>query len=107
MWATGYNYDGQLGTGNNTTLNTPALITNNVKAIAAGVNSSYAIKNDGSLWSTGNNQFGQLGIGNQQYRNVMTMVTNNVAAVSATYAHTLILKRMVLSMEQEPIAAIS
>lgn len=45
--------------------------------------------------------------GNQQYRNVMTMVTNNVAAVSATYAHTLILKRMVLSMEQEPIAAIS
>jgi hypothetical protein len=65
IWATGYNVQGQLGLGNNTTRNTFAQIgTSTWNQIHMSFFSSWGIKNDGTLWSWGSNDDGQLGLGN-------------------------------------------
>lgn len=71
VWAWGLNRFGQLGNGSSTgsgpdeSVATPAMVPglSDIVAIAAGAESSYALKRDGSVWSWGASAAGQLGDG--------------------------------------------
>jgi len=72
LWATGDNYFGELGTGDNSYRNVFVKVLSNVSAIAAGGRHSLALKNDGTLWATGCG-----------YGNVFVKVLSNVSAIAA------------------------
>jgi len=66
LWGFGWNSKGQVGDGNvvfggGGHPGTPVKIMDNVKAVSAHGNSTFAIKTDGSLWSWGENSYGELG----------------------------------------------
>jgi alpha-tubulin suppressor-like RCC1 family protein len=66
-----------------------------VRALAAGSNSVFFVKNDGTLWASGYNYYGELGLGDRNNRAVFTQVTSagrDVKAVAAGTRHTVILK---------------
>jgi len=66
LWASGYNFWGQLGNGtdvNKDTLTQELTGATNWLAISAGWYHTVALKSDGTLWAWGNNEFGQLGDG--------------------------------------------
>jgi alpha-tubulin suppressor-like RCC1 family protein len=66
LWASGYNYWGQLGDGANVDKHRPTQESTgetNWSAITAGWFHTVALKSDGTLWAWGNNEFGQLGDG--------------------------------------------
>lgn len=67
VYTWGHNAHGELGQGTTDTIAhpTPTMIAgfSNVKAVAGGNESSFAIKNDGTIWSWGRNNAGQLGLG--------------------------------------------
>ena len=68
VYAWGNNEQGQLGDGTITTHQlAPELIDpadlNNIIAVAASFNSSYALSSDGSLWVWGDNNYSELGLG--------------------------------------------
>jgi alpha-tubulin suppressor-like RCC1 family protein len=69
IWGWGYNNDGQLGDGTNTTRILPRQIgtKSDWANVSAGGNNSgshsVAIKTNGTIWSWGNNDYGQLGLG--------------------------------------------
>jgi len=70
VWGTGYNYYGQLGTGNYTSIDTFTIIYNPINngnitciSISCGQNYTLYVLSDGSAWGTGNNEYGQLGTG--------------------------------------------
>ncbi len=68
LWSFGFNYNGQLGTGNSTvgtvtTLPERVGTLNTWKSIYTSVSASYAIKTDGTLWSWGLNASKRLGNG--------------------------------------------
>lgn len=88
MIAWGRNDYGQLGTGDNVTLDAPANVGNrgDWRALATGRYHSLGIKVDGTLWAWGRNQAGQLGDGSKINRNVPVPITsagNDWVAVSA------------------------
>lgn len=83
LWAYGYNGQGQLGTGNNTSRRSPILVTSGVAQIAAGANHSLFVKTDGTLWAMGQNNEGQLGRGNTNDSNIPVQIDTGVANVSA------------------------
>ena len=91
LWATGYNEDGRLGTGDNTSRNVFVQVLSGVSAIAAGRH-SLALKNDGTLWAAGENKSGQLGTGDTNNRNVFVQVLSGVSAIAAGWEHSLVLK---------------
>lgn len=62
------------------------------RALASGVDSSFAILQDGSLWAWGNNREGQLGDGTTERRFAPVKIMDDVAAVSASGAHTIAIK---------------
>lgn len=76
LWASGVNSDGQLGTGNTTSVSAPVQIgaLTNWSVISAGRNSSGAIKTDGTLWMWGYNASGNLGLGDITNRSSPTQV---------------------------------
>ncbi len=58
-------------------------------------NSSFILKNDGTLWGCGNNDYGQLGLGDTSNRETFTQITNNTDNIKSIYCshfHTIILK---------------
>lgn len=78
-------------------------IEEGIKAIAAGGNATFIIKNDNSLWATGNNACGELGDGTTARCERFVKITDNVKSAATcnnytfgynhgTYAHTLIIK---------------
>ena len=76
IWGTGLNTSGQLGTGNNTSINTFTRIYNPINngnlqctGISCGDSFTLYILSDGSAWGTGLNTNGQLGTGNNTTRN--------------------------------------
>lgn len=84
VWAWGYNYYGQLGNGVTGMINSVPVQVKNLSGIigiAANGNTSYALKNDGTVWSWGINDKGQIGDGSSTARN-MPVKTNNVSGVS-------------------------
>ncbi len=100
VWAWGGNAVGQLG--DETTINRSAPVrvsglTNvpgGVRAVAAGLQFSVALKNDGTVWAWGVNDAGQLGDGTTTNRTSPVQVSGltDVAAIVAGTGHVLALK---------------
>lgn len=67
VFAWGYNAEGQVGDGTTTDRTTPVQIDatdlHDIKAVAAGAFSSYALAADGSVWGWGYANAGELGLG--------------------------------------------
>lgn len=67
VYAWGQNGNGQLGNGTTTNSTTPVRVDpanlQDIRAVAGGDASSYALAGDGSLWVWGFNNFGELGLG--------------------------------------------
>ena len=65
VYSWGFNGGGQLGLGTTVNVGLPTLVPglNNIVAVSAGADSSYAVAGDGSVWAWGANGFGQLGNG--------------------------------------------
>jgi hypothetical protein len=80
VYGTGSNANGQLGTGNNTDVNslTPMLIPSRKtpKSISAGYFYSILLMTDGTVYGTGSNEIGQLGTGNNTDVNSLTPMIN-------------------------------
>lgn len=92
VWACGYNYEGQLGDGTNTSRNAPVKVMSGVQAISAGGQHSLFLKMDGSVWASGSNNYGQLGNGTTTARSIPVQVMTGVRAISAGGQHSLFLK---------------
>lgn len=104
IWAWGGNTLSQMGNGNTTQINRPALIHNGTggnhgkwKMVAVGQNFSFGIRADSTFWVWGHNNTGQLG--NGLLTNVTT-ITNLPAldglknpVITAGGTHTLVLER--------------
>ncbi len=90
VWAWGYNFSGQLGSGGEiatifSLVNRPVKVIKSdgtqlgtkekIKKIIAIGNSSYAVDTSGQLWAWGDNTFGQLGLGNVVNQNVATSLS--------------------------------
>lgn len=79
-------------------LSVPADTSRTRKAIFAGYDHSFAIKNDGTLWAWGNNQGGELCLGDEIVSTIPTLVTAisdvvEVAAGKAVLSDPLLLKK--------------
>jgi alpha-tubulin suppressor-like RCC1 family protein len=92
VWSWGHNIWGQLGNGwssewhyGGSAVPTPVVNLSNIKAIAAGNDSAYALREDGTVWSWGYNHFGQLGTGTTNNSNVPVRVgtLTNIVAIAA------------------------
>ena len=86
MW--GNNGNGQLG--DNTTVSKSSPIQtitggNDWKQVAAGYNSTFAIKNDGTLWACGHNGVGTLGDGTTVNKSSFVQIPGTWKHVSANY----------------------
>ena len=67
LWVTGRNKYGQLGTENETDLNTfTKVLDSDVTQIALGTFHSMILKSDGSVWMSGDDSLGQFGRGNKE-----------------------------------------
>ncbi|MCX8013632.1 MAG: InlB B-repeat-containing protein, partial [Rectinema sp.] len=93
LWATGYNFYGQLGDGSTSNRYSPVQIMSNVKAVAAGDWHTMILKRDGTLWATGYNGYGQLGDGGTTTHYSPVQIMSDVKAVAAGNWHTMMLKR--------------
>ena len=98
LWGWGSNIAGQLGLGNTTSPQTTPIIIpniniNDVKFISTN-NSTFIIKQDGTLWATGLNTSGQLGLGDNTNRNIFTQIgtDTNWSFISNRSTHTLAIK---------------
>jgi len=64
-----------------------------VPTMAAGVSTSFVIKDDSTLWAWGNNGYGQLGDGTRTARKSPVKVLSNVASIAYGEGHTLAVKK--------------
>ena len=98
LWASGYNYYGELGFGHRNPQPSFSKVESagqDVKAIAAGFRHTVILKGDGTLWAAGYNFNGQLGLGDTEDRYSFTEVKDagsGVTAIAAGNYHTVILK---------------
>ncbi|HNY29252.1 MAG TPA: hypothetical protein PKO15_00050 [Fibrobacteria bacterium] len=93
VWASGNNFDGQLGDGTKEDRATYVKTISGVRAVSVGVYQSLYAKGDGTAWAAGDNSDGQLGDGTLEDRPTPVKVMDSVAAVSAGYRHSLFVKR--------------
>jgi alpha-tubulin suppressor-like RCC1 family protein len=93
LWAWGNNAAGQLGQGNQISVNGPTAVGTDTDwfAVSAGGSHSLAIKLDRTLWSWGANTDGQLGDGSTTGSSVPIQVGTNTTwvAVAAGRSHSL------------------
>jgi|GEM_PF-2417527 len=81
--------------GNGPTLPQAGAVCNTITKIAAGGNSTFAIKSDGTVWGWGYNTQGQLGDGTQTSHTAQVQVASGLSGVTAIAAgnyHTAALK---------------
>jgi hypothetical protein len=88
VYACGDNDKGQLGNGtqgSRSATPTPIAGLNNCIAVAAGLQTSYALKSDGTVWAWGQNNTGQLGNGGTTLSTVPVHVgsTGNMRSIAA------------------------
>ncbi len=97
VWAWGYNFGGELGTGTEsweegTPLQVPGLT--HVVSVAAGERHSLAARADGSVWAWGYNGSGQLGDGTwEDHAPAPVPGLEDVVSVAAGWEHSLALRR--------------
>lgn len=97
VWSSGYNGYGQLGDGITTDrnnfqqvkLNANGDYLENIVAIAAGANTSYALASDGTVWVWGINSNGQYGVGNTTtlYYPQRMKIVPSIMQISAGESH--------------------
>jgi len=97
VWSWGKNGFGQLGDASTVEKHAPVLVSGlstSVIGIAAGLNHTLAIENDGTVWSWGFNDAGQLGDGTTLAKNIPVMIAGLTGVVSAAggYQHSAALK---------------
>ena len=80
LWGCGYNWQGQLGLGDQNDRTTFVQITtntDNIKSVYCGDHYTIILKNDNTLWACGRNHCGQLGLGDTTDRTIFTQATTN------------------------------
>jgi alpha-tubulin suppressor-like RCC1 family protein len=82
-WATGYNYEGELGTGTTGSTINPVQVLTGVEKVAVGEQLSLFLKADGTVWSTGENSNGQLGSGDVSNALSPKQVLSGMAGIAA------------------------
>jgi YD repeat-containing protein len=99
LWICGSNTYGQLGQGDSgagTYHSSPVQVgvLDTWDHVAAGEQSTFAIKTDGTLWSWGRNEFGDAGLGNQTSYSTPQQVggLDDWSKISGHYEHALALK---------------
>ncbi len=96
VWDWGYNGNGELGNGTNTSSTVPVQVSglSGVTAIAAGGIHAIAVKSDGTVWDWGGLRFWDNGHRTRNESNVPVQVINlsGVTAIVAGSGHTLALK---------------
>ena len=94
LWGAGYNYYGNLGTGN--TVSSPIFIeleTTNYVELGCGHENTIIISSDLTLWGTGLNNYGQLGLGDIITRYSFVQISEDSwQKVCGGYAHNMFLK---------------
>ena len=101
VWAWGQNTDGQLGVGDQVDASSPVLITDanfdlGVRAVAAGINFSLALRQDGKIFGWGDNHYGQADTGKANvygYTAPALGSTGNYTALAAGGYHGLAITR--------------
>jgi len=82
VWGTGYNGDGELGTGDNTDSNTLVQMLNTTgkipNSISTGSYHTLLLMTDKTVWGTGYNGDGELGTGDYTDSNILLPITTNV-----------------------------
>ena len=99
LYGTGYNYNGELGLGNNDSVNVLTLIPNTTsktpKYVTCGGSNTVVLMTDGTLYGTGYNYNGCLGLGNDNDVNVLTLIPNTTSKTPKYVAcgeyHTIVL----------------
>ena len=82
-------------TSSKTTFTQVTTNTDNIKSVYCIYDSTFILKNDGTLWSTGYNEDGRLGLGDTTNRNTFTQVTtnaDNIKSICCGGGHAFILK---------------
>ena len=94
VWATGRNYNGQLGDGSKTDRSIfVQVISDGAADVAAGSSHSMVLKEEGNVWATGCNEFGQLGDGSTTDITDYAMVSSGAKAIAAGRRHSMVLKK--------------
>jgi alpha-tubulin suppressor-like RCC1 family protein len=92
LWATGYNYNGQLGDGTTTDRSNFEQVATGVASVAAADSFTMFVKTDHTLWAMGSNELGQLGDGTTTARSTPEQVATGVASVAVGAGHTMFVK---------------
>jgi alpha-tubulin suppressor-like RCC1 family protein len=94
VWATGWNFHGQLGDGTEVSQSSLQPVGAGFASIAAGPYDTAAVKQDGTLWTWGNNLYGQIGTGSTQPGHQLTPVAvgTGFASVAVGGFHMVALK---------------
>ncbi len=96
LWAWGWNFFGQLGTGTTTDRLIPVQIgtATDWAQVSASHSNSLALKTDGSLWAWGDNGYGQLGDGTTtpQFAPIQIGTDTDWAQVITGHSHSLAVK---------------
>ena len=95
VWATGRNYNGQVGDGSKADRNSFVMVISGGGAdVSTGGYHSMVLKQDGSVWATGWNGYGQLGDGSITDRsNYVQVLVSGAEAIAAGRRHSMILKQ--------------
>ena len=91
VYTVGWNWYGQLGSGDNANSNEPIEITiENIEKIFAGMGTTILLNKSGKVYVCGNNKDGQLGIGNSDQSKTFRLLEMDVkiGSVALGQAHT-------------------